>query len=93
METNDKISTKDIALLFLSKLARMLSFGILTVVYFDNMFLKGISVIPSCWLQTVVVLGNIILSQVFRFQAHRVGIVNALVLVSVIQFITGVIYA
>jgi hypothetical protein len=93
MKANVKIPTKDVALLFLSKITRMLSFGIITVLYFDNLFLKGISVVPSCWLQTVVVVGNIILSQLFRFYAPRIGIVNALMLASVLQFITGVIYA
>lgn len=53
---------KDYFLLFLTQVLRMFSYGMLTVIFFENLFLKGLDEIQASWLQSAIVGGDIIIS-------------------------------
>ena len=43
MAFNYKRHCKDFTLLFVTRIMRMIAYGMLAVIFFDNLFMKGIS--------------------------------------------------
>ncbi|CAM6002283.1 unnamed protein product [Sphagnum balticum] len=71
----------------------MFSYGMLSLVFFDNLFYKGLSTDQASWIQSGIVFGDIFFSLVLTTQADRFGRINTLMIGSLIKFITGLIYA
>jgi fucose permease len=71
----------------------MFSYGMLALVFFDNLFFKGLSTDQASWIQSGIVFGDIIISLVLTTQADRYGRINTLMLGALLKLITGLCYA
>ena len=72
---------------------RMIAYGMLAVIFFENLFLKGISEVESSWIQTAIVGGDIGVSLFLTTRADKIGRINTLMLGSLLKLLTGLIYA
>lgn len=93
MAFNYRRHCKDFTLLFVTRIMRMIAYGMLAVIFFDNLFMKGISEIEAGWIQTCIVFGDIFISLFLTTRADKIGRINTLMLGSLLKLITGVIYA
>jgi MFS family permease len=84
---------KNFALLFLTRFLRMFSYGMLAVIFFENLFLKGISELEASWIQTAIVAGDIGISLYLTTRADRLGRINTLMAGALLKLITGIVYA
>ena len=84
---------KDFTLLFVTRIMRMIAYGMLAVIFFENLFLKGISEVESSWIQTAIVGGDIGVSLFLTTRADKIGRINTLMLGSLLKLLTGLIYA
>ncbi len=84
---------KDIFLLFVTKMLRAFSYGMLSVIFFDNLFFKGVTEIEATLLQSATIAGDIVISLILTSKADRIGRLNTLMLGAVLKLITGLIYA
>ena len=80
-------------LLFVTRIFRMIAYGMLAVVFFNNLFLKNITQIEAGWIQTGIVAGDIFMSLFLTTQADKIGRINTLMLGALLKLITGIIYA
>lgn len=71
----------------------MFSYGMLSLVFFDNLFYKGLATDQASWIQSGIVFGDIFLSLVLTTRADRIGRINTLMLGSLLKLITGIFYA
>lgn len=71
----------------------MFSYGMLAVVFFDNLFNKGLTATESSWVQSGIVFGDVLISLVLTTHADRIGRVNTLMFGALLKFITGLCYA
>ncbi len=71
----------------------MISYGMLAVIFFENLFLKGINEMQASWIQTGIVSGDIIISLFLTTRADKLGRINTLMVGSLLKLITGIIYA
>lgn len=83
----------DFVLLFLTRILRMISYGSLSVVFFENLFNKHISEVEATWMQTAIVSGDIVISLFLTTRADRIGRLNTLILGAILKLITGLVYA
>jgi len=88
-----KKKCKDFTLLFLTRILRMFSYGMLAVIFFDNLFQKGINATDASWLQSSIVFGDIFLSLILTTKADKIGRVNTLMLGALLKLATGLFYA
>ena len=93
MAFNYREHCRDFVLLFLTRILRMIAYGMLAVVFFDNLFYKDISKLKASSIQTCIVFGDIIISLYLTTRADRIGRVNTLMLGALLKMITGIIYA
>ena len=84
---------KDFILLFVTRILRMISYGMLAVIFFQNLFNKGFSELTSSWIQTGIVVGDIAISLFLTTRADKIGRILTLMIGSLLKFITGFIYA
>ena len=84
---------KDYTLLFLARALRMFSYGMLAVIFFQNLFLKGIAELTASAMQTGIVAGDIVISLFLTTRADRIGRVNTLMLGALLKIVTGLVYA
>ncbi len=84
---------KDFTLLFLTRILRMISYGMLAVIFFQNLFQKGLSELQASSIQTCIVAGDIGISLFLTTRADRIGRVNTLLIGSFLKLVTGLIYA
>jgi len=93
MGFNYKLHCRDFVLLFLTRIMRMISYGMLAVVFFQNLFFKGFSEMESSWIQTGIVFGDIFISLYLTTRADKIGRILTLMLGSLLKLITGLVYA
>lgn len=84
---------KEFVLLFITRILRMFSYGMLALVFFDNLFFKGLSADQASWIQSGIVFGDIIISLILTTQADRYGRINTLMIGALLKLITGLCYA
>ncbi len=83
----------DFALLFVTRILRMFSYGMLSVIFFDNLFFKGVTEIEATLLQSATIAVDIAISLILTSKADRIGRLNTLMLGAVLKLITGLVYA
>ena len=84
---------KDIVLIFITKIIRMISYGIFAVIFFSHLLSKGISLINITYIQIGIVAGQIIIFVILTTIADKIGRINILIIGSLLQVIAGYIYA
>lgn len=84
---------KDFIMLFLTRIFRMIGYGMLAIVFFTNLFFKGISEVQASWIQTGIVAGDIMISLFLTTRADKMGRLNTLMLGAILKLVTGLIYA
>jgi hypothetical protein len=84
---------KDFFLLFVTRILRMFSYGMLAVIFLQNLKNKGLSGDQISWIQSGIVFGDVILSLILTTQADRLGRINTLMVGAILKLITGLIYA
>lgn len=84
---------KDFVLLFVTRILRMISYGMLAVIFFQNLFHKGFDELTSSWIQTAIVVGDIVISLYLTTRADKLGRILTLMLGSLLKLITGLMYA
>ena len=80
-------------LLFITRIVRMIAYGMLAVIFFDNLFWKGITEVEAGWIQTCIVAGDIIVSLFLTTRADKIGRINTLMLGALLKLITGIVYS
>lgn len=80
-------------MLFLTRIFRMIGYGMLAIVFFTNLFFKGISEVQASWIQTGIVAGDIMISLFLTTRADKMGRLNTLMLGAILKLVTGLIYA
>lgn len=93
MSFHYKKKCKDFTLLFLTRILRMFSYGMLAVVFFDNLFNKGINSTEASWLQSSIVFGDIFISLLLTTKADKIGRINTLMFGALLKLFTGLFYA
>jgi hypothetical protein len=84
---------RDYTLLFLTRIFRMIGYGMLAIVFFNNLFYKGITELQASWIQTGIVAGDIMISLFLTTRADKFGRINTLMLGALLKLITGLVYA
>lgn len=93
MAFNYRKHCSDFVLLFITRIMRMIAYGMLAVIFFDNLFNKGITEIQAGWIQTGIVAGDIMISLFLTTRADKIGRVNTLMLGALLKLVTGIIYS
>lgn len=93
MAFNYRNKCRDFVLLFVTRILRMFSYGMLAVVFLDNLFYKGLDEGQSSWVQSGIVFGDFLISLLLTTQADRIGRVNTLMFGALLKFFTGLCYA
>ncbi len=93
MGLNYQQKRRDFVFLFVTRIMRMFSYGMLAVVFFDNLFYKGLTTNEASWVQSGIVFGDIIISLILTTRADRIGRVNTLMFGSFLKLLTGMFYA
>jgi hypothetical protein len=83
----------DFVLLFVTRMLRMFSFGMLAVVFFNILFYLGLDNYEASWLQAGTVFSSIVTSLALTTCADCIGRVNALALASFLMLVTAIFYA
>ena len=83
----------DFVLLFVTRILRMFSYGMLSLIFFDNLLYKGLTTDQSSWIQSGIVFGDVLVSLVLTTQADRIGRINTLMFGSLLKLLTGLCYA
>jgi MFS family permease len=84
---------RDFVLLFITRILRMFSYGMLAVVFFNNLFSKGLTATESSWIQSGIVFGDVLISLVLTTHADRIGRLSTLMFGSLLKLVTGLCYA
>jgi MFS family permease len=71
----------------------MFSYGMLSLIFFDNLFYKGLSTGEASWIQSGIVFGDVLVSLVLTTQADRLGRINTLMFGALLKLVTGLCYA
>jgi len=71
----------------------MIGYGMLAIVFFNNLFYKGITEWQASWIQTGIVAGDIVISLFLTTRADKLGRINTLMMGALLKLITGLIYA
>jgi predicted MFS family arabinose efflux permease len=88
-----KICNSDVVALFISKILRMFSFGAISVVFFDALLKKGIQEMQIGLLQSLIAIGDIIISLILTTRADKIGRKRTLILSAILKIFAGVCYA
>jgi MFS family permease len=71
----------------------MFSYGMLSLIFFDNLFYKGLSATEASWIQSGIVFGDVLISLVLTTHADRFGRINTLMVGALLKLLTGLCYA
>jgi MFS family permease len=93
MALNYQQKRRDFVLLFVTRILRMFSYGMLSLIFFDNLFYKGLTPNEASWIQSGIVFGDVIISLVLTTQADKIGRVNTLMIGAFLKLLTGLFYA
>jgi MFS family permease len=93
MGLNYKQKQKEFVLLFVTRILRMFSYGMLSVVFFQHLYYKGLSHTEASWLQSAIVFGDVLISLVLTTQADKIGRINTLMLGAILKALAGFFYA
>lgn len=88
-----KFRWKVFFIIFLTKSLRMFSYGMLSFILLDSLYLKGFSYVKTSFVQSATVVGDISLSLYLATQPDRFGRLNILLLASLLKIVTGLCYA
>lgn len=88
-----KICNSDVVMLFISKILRMFSFGAISVVFFDALIEKGIQEKQIGFLQSLIAIGDIVISLILTTRADKIGRKKTLALSAVLKIGAGISYA
>lgn len=93
MGLNYERKCRDFVLIFITRILRMFSYGMLSLIFFENLFFKGLTPTEASWIQSGIVFGDVLISLVLTTQADRFGRINTLMLGALLKLITGLCYA
>lgn len=93
MGLNYQQKCRDFVLIFLTRVLRMFSYGMLALIFFENLFYKGLTPNEASWIQSGIVFGDVLISLVLTTQADRFGRINTLMLGALLKLFTGLFYA
>jgi MFS family permease len=93
MALNYQQKCRDFVLLFLTRVLRMFSYGMLSLIFFENLFYKDLTPTQSSWIQSGIVFGDVLISLVLTTQADRIGRIKTLMFGSLLKLLTGLCYA
>ncbi len=93
MGFNYKLRLKAFLLLLLAKAVRMFSYGMLSFVFLDNLFLKGFSPKKASLVQFAAVLGDLLISLYLSAKADKLGRLNVLMAASILKIVAGLCFA
>lgn len=93
MKYNYNKHKRDFALLLFTRTIRMAANGILAVVFLQHLFFKGFSELHCAWIQAAIVLGDLFISRYLVAKADQIGKIPTLMIASLLQLITGFVYA
>lgn len=93
MGFNFEKKKRDFVMIFATRMMRMFSYGLLALVFLDNLLSKGFSSDQASWIQSSIVFGDICISLILTTHADRFGRINSLMLGSLLRLITGFVYA
>ncbi len=88
-----KICTGDVAILYITKILRMFSFGAISVVFFGALQQKGIMEMQIGILQSLIAAGDIIISLFLTTRADKIGRKKTLILSAILKIFAGLVYA
>lgn len=83
----------DMAILFITKILRMFSFGAISVIFLDVLLNKGILEKQIGFLQSFVAVGDIVISLLLTTKADKLGRKKTLVVGALLKILAGVTYA
>lgn len=84
---------KDFVLIFITRIMRMFSYGMLAVIFIDNLKFKGLNEEETSYVQSGIVFGDVLISLYLTTRADRIGRINTLMLGALLKLITGIVYA
>jgi len=84
---------KDFVLIFITRIMRMFSYGMLAVIFIDNLKFKGLDEEETSYVQSGIVFGDVLISLYLTTRADRIGRINTLMLGALLKLITGIVYA
>ncbi len=84
---------KDFVLIFITRIMRMFSYGMLAVIFIDNLKFKGLGEEETSYVQSGIVFGDVLISLYLTTRADRIGRINTLMLGALLKLITGIVYA
>jgi predicted MFS family arabinose efflux permease len=84
---------RDFALLFVTRIMRMIAYGMLAVIFLQHLFEKGLSELEASTIQSGIVVGDIVISLYLTTRADKLGRINTLMVGSLLKLVTGLIYA
>ena len=87
------LMVRDIVILFLTKILRMFSFGALSVIFFNALSSKGIKEQQIGYLQSLIAIGDIVISLFLTTRADKLGRKKTLILGALLKIFAGVTYA
>ncbi len=93
MSFNYRKKGQEFILLFLTRIIRMFSLGMLSAAFSDNLFFKGISNREINWIRPLVVYGDVLFSLILVTQADRIGRRKTLIIASLLKLLGGLVYS
>ncbi len=83
----------EILLIFIARIVRMFTYGMLVVVFMDSLFYKGINEAHRILIQIFIIVGDILISLLITTQAEKIGRINTLIAASILKVIAGLCFA
>lgn len=88
-----RIRYGDFVLLFLARIICMFSYGLLAVVYVDNLLYKRLNRNNISLVDALIIILSILISLILLTQADRIGRLTTLKLVALLKLFAGLYYA
>lgn len=83
----------DLILIFLTRMIRMFTYGMISVIFLQNLYGKHFNSQQISFLQFCILIGDIIISLILTTNADRIGRRTALIIGAFFKFISGLIYS
>jgi MFS family permease len=93
MTLNLEAKRKDLILVFITRILRMFSYGMIAVIFIQNLIAKKFKTEDIGFIQSAIIFGDIIISLVLTTKADAFGRKNTLIVGSFLMMITGLAYA
>lgn len=83
----------DYGLIFLSRAIRSFFLGVFALMFFENLFIKGLSFANVTHIQMFVLAGYVLSSRILIKNVKSFGVVNSLMIASLCRGIAGLVFA